>query len=86
MVILVNLKSLMLLWAGVLQNHLILVSPIKIPGIIEAEEFDIGVNGIAYSDNSPTNTGFEFRNDEDVDIQLCSDDNNGYNIGLDRNR
>ncbi|MCW8850436.1 MAG: family 16 glycosylhydrolase [Melioribacteraceae bacterium] len=55
--------------------------PINIPGIIEAEEFDIGINGIAYSDNSPTNTGFEFRKDEGVDIQLCSDDDNGYNIG-----
>ena len=55
-------------------------SPIKIPGIIEAEYFDIGINGEAYADNSQSNTGFEFRKDEGVDIQFCSDDNNGFNI------
>ena len=55
--------------------------PIKIPGIIEAEEFDIGINGVAYSDNSSDNIGSEFRIDEGVDIQFCADTGNGFNIG-----
>lgn len=54
----------------------------SIPGIIQSEHFDVGGNGIAYSDNSPgSETGVAFRADEDVDIENCTDAGGGYNIG-----
>jgi endoglucanase len=67
----------------------------KIPGIIQASDFDLGRHGVAYADTdtanyqvttgsySPWNSGYSYRNDG-VDIQASSDtDNkaNGYNIG-----
>jgi hypothetical protein len=47
-------------------------SVISIPGQIEAEEYDLGGEGIAYSDTTSGNSGGEFRSD-DVDIALCSE-------------
>jgi len=53
-----------------------------IPGKIELEEYDLGGNGFAYSDSSTDNTGgADFRIDEDVDIENCTDTNKGYNLG-----
>jgi len=54
-----------------------------IPGKIEFENYDIGGNGFAYLDNAEDNTGgADFRMDEDVDIEDCTDDGAGYNIGF----
>lgn len=53
-----------------------------IPGLIELEHYDIGSNGYAYNDASPgSSTDVDFRLDEDVDIEICTDINGGYNIG-----
>lgn len=53
-----------------------------IPGLIELEEYDLGGNGFAYFDDSPgSETGVDFRTDEDVDIEECTDNGGGYNIG-----
>ncbi len=53
-----------------------------IPGTIQAEAFDVGGNGFAYFDGTPgSETGVSFRNDEDVDIENCTDDGAGYNVG-----
>jgi GH35 family endo-1,4-beta-xylanase len=53
-----------------------------IPGTIELEHFDVGGNGFAYMDSSPgSETGVSFRTDEDVDIEVCTDEGGGYNIG-----
>jgi poly(3-hydroxybutyrate) depolymerase len=53
-----------------------------IPGTIQSEHFDVGGNGIAYMDSSPgSETAVAFRSDEDVDIENCTDDGGGYNIG-----
>jgi hypothetical protein len=53
-----------------------------IPGKIELEHFDVGGNGFAYLDKTAGNTGgADFRMDEDVDIEDCSDEGNGYNLG-----
>jgi len=60
------------------------VSPVHIiPGKIEAEEFDYGVNGKAYYDNSSGNSGRNFRTNEgdDVDVELSNDTDNGYSVG-----
>lgn len=51
-----------------------------IPGLIEAEDYKLGGEGIAYHDSDATNTLGEYRND-DVDIEICKDDLGGFNIG-----
>ncbi len=52
-----------------------------IPGIIQAENFDIGGNGFAYYDSKAGNeTGANFRTDEDVDVETCTDTDGGYNL------
>src|SRR6266705_1362326 len=48
-------------------------TPIVVPGIFEAENFDLGGEGIAYHDNVPGNAGGQYRLNEDVDIILSSD-------------
>src|SRR5437899_1812745 len=48
-------------------------TPIAVPGTFEAENFDLGGEGIAYHDNVPGNTGGQYRLNEDVDIILSSD-------------
>ncbi|MFO7867791.1 MAG: endo-1,4-beta-xylanase [Bacteroidales bacterium] len=56
----------------------------EIPGKIEFEHFDVGGNGYAYSDvDAGTNVdpAPDFRTDEDVDIETCTDTDGGYNIG-----
>ncbi len=50
----------------------------RLPGTIQAEDFDAGANGIAYSDSTAGNTGAQYRT-TDVDIQACSE--GGYNVG-----
>jgi len=56
--------------------------PATIPGKIELENFDEGGNGLAYSDNTKgSETGVDFRSDEDVDIEECEDTGGGYNLG-----
>ncbi len=55
-----------------------------IPGKIEFENYDVGGNGIAYLDNtagSSVSSPPNFRTDEDVDIETCTDAGGGYNIG-----
>lgn len=49
-----------------------------IPGIIEAEKYDIGGQGIAYNETTTANQGGAFRTSEAVDIEPYG---NGYNVG-----
>lgn len=56
----------------------------SIPGTIQLEHFDVGGNGFAYMDGtlgSQVTPAVNFRTDEDVDIENCSDVGGGYNIG-----
>jgi GH35 family endo-1,4-beta-xylanase len=58
--------------------------PHILPGKIEFEHFDIGGNGFAYFDNtagSQVSPRPDFRTDEDVDIEVCTDTGGGYNLG-----
>src|SRR6266853_1791269 len=48
-------------------------TPIAVPGAFEAENFDLGGEGVAYHDNVPGNAGGQYRLNEDVDIILSSD-------------
>jgi hypothetical protein len=55
-----------------------------IPGTIQLEHFDVGGNGFAYADSTPGSQVtpiVNFRTDEDVDIESCTDVGAGYNIG-----
>jgi len=55
-----------------------------IPGKIEFEEFDTGGQDSAYYDEDPgtrVSPAPDFRSDEDVDIEICSDTGGGYNLG-----
>ena len=53
-----------------------------IPGTIQLEEFDVGGNGSAYMDDTPgSETAVTFRDDEDVDLENCTDAGLGYNLG-----
>ena len=52
----------------------------SVPGVIQAEDFDDGANGVAYRDNSAGNSGGQYRA-TDVDIELTSDSGGGYDVG-----
>ncbi len=54
--------------------------PISLPGKIEAENFDLGGEGVAYHDTTSTNLGGQYRSTA-VDIETASDDGGGYDIG-----
>jgi hypothetical protein len=51
-----------------------------IPGLIEAERFDDGGEGIAYHDLTAGNAGGQYRQ-TDVDIATASDTGGGYTLG-----
>lgn len=53
-------------------------SPHPIPGIIEAEDFDLGINGQSYLDCDASNNGGAYR-DTGVDIQASTE--SGFNVG-----
>ena len=53
--------------------------PIALPGVLEAEDFDNGENGVAYSDTDENNEGGQYRTDSGVDIDGNAED--GYVVG-----
>ncbi len=53
--------------------------PIALPGILEAEDFDNGANGVAYSDSDDKNEGGKYRTDSGVDIDNST--GGGYVVG-----
>ncbi len=56
-----------------------------IPGTIQFENYDVGGNGFAYMDDSPgseVTPVVNFRTNEDVDVENCTDANGGYNLGF----
>ena len=54
-------------------------TPIALPGRIQAENYDKGGQGVAYSDTTAGNDRGEYRND-DVDIRTTSDSTGSYNV------
>jgi subtilisin family serine protease len=54
-------------------------TPAPIPGLIEAENFDDGGEGIAYHDLTPGNSGGQYRQ-TDVDISIATDVGGGYTL------
>jgi beta-glucosidase len=53
-------------------------SPFVLPTKIEAEDYDIGGEGVAYHDNDTGNNGGKYRSDA-VDIETCTE--GGYDVG-----
>ncbi|OUS28449.1 hypothetical protein A9Q99_13100 [Gammaproteobacteria bacterium 45_16_T64] len=53
---------------------------VSLPGRIEAENYDDGCAGVAYSDVDSENVGGEYRSDE-VDIEKSFDTGGGYGVG-----
>ncbi|HOC87751.1 MAG: endo-1,4-beta-xylanase [Prolixibacteraceae bacterium] len=53
--------------------------PITLPGILEVEDFDNGINGVAYSDSDDRNEGGKYRTDCGVDIDTIA--GGGYVVG-----
>lgn len=51
----------------------------NIPGIVQAEDYDTGGEGVAYHDNDSTNQGGVYRPADGVDIE--SNGAGGYNVG-----
>lgn len=52
----------------------------NIPGTVQVENFDNGLDGVAYHDSDPTNNGGVFRS-TGVDIEPTSDTGGGYDVG-----
>jgi hypothetical protein len=52
-------------------------APISIPGSFEAENFDLGGEGVGYHDNVKGNAGGQYRLGEDVDIVTSTDSTGG---------
>ena len=55
---------------------------VTLPGTIQAENFDEGIEGVAYHDNDRDNQGGQYRSNSGVDIVSG---NNGYVIGYTEN-
>jgi Carbohydrate binding module (family 6)/PLD-like domain len=59
-------------------------TPASLPGIVQAENFDMGANGVAYYDTAAGNSGAAYRQ-TDVDIGTTNDSSNGgYQVGWTR--
>src|SRR5690606_21548264 len=51
-----------------------------VPGRIQAEDYDVGANGVAYHDNTAGNRGGNYRND-DVDVTEFYEGGKGHVVG-----
>ncbi|MGJ8723422.1 MAG: carbohydrate-binding protein [Roseibacillus sp.] len=51
-----------------------------VPGRVQAEDYDLGGEGVAYSDADPENFGGSYRGDA-VDIEPSGDTDGGFNVG-----
>ena len=56
-------------------------SPFNVGATIQAEDFDLGGENVAYHDNDALNKGGAYRRAEGVDIQATADTGGGYNVG-----
>ncbi len=56
-------------------------TPARVPGVIEAENFDLSDFVHAYYDSDVQNSGGLYRPAEGVDIEACSDTGGGFDVG-----
>lgn len=57
-------------------------TPFSIPGTFKAIDFDLGGQGVAYSDADKNNIGGGYRPDEGVDIEAYGNDDYAVRLGL----
>jgi uncharacterized protein YegP (UPF0339 family) len=50
-----------------------------LPGTLEAENFDVGGEGVAYHDAEAANQGGQYRTSDGVDTEICGE--GGYDVG-----
>ncbi len=55
-----------------------------IPGTIQAENYDLGGETVAYHDAETANQGGQYRTADGVDIEVTTDTGGGYNVGWTR--
>ena len=53
-------------------------TPWPVPGLIQAEDYDVGGQGAAYNDTDSANNGGQYRSDG-VDLETCAE--GGFNVG-----
>jgi hypothetical protein len=53
----------------------------SVPGRVQAEDFDLGGEGVAYHDTTDENVGRAYRLSESVDIQATADASGAFNVG-----
>ncbi|MEI7728453.1 MAG: carbohydrate-binding protein [Verrucomicrobiota bacterium] len=56
-------------------------TPEVLPGTIQAEDYDLGGEGVGYHDTTLTNVSGQYRPLDGVDIETCSDTGGGYSLG-----
>jgi beta-glucanase (GH16 family) len=57
------------------------MTPATVPGTVEAEDYDLGGQGIAFNDTNPDNNGGAYRPAEGVDLERTMDAGSGVNVG-----
>ena len=57
------------------------MAAVAVPGTVEAEDYDLGGPGIAYSDADAGNNGGAYRPGEGVDLEGTMDAGSGFNVG-----
>jgi hypothetical protein len=60
--------------------HIPYKGPHNIPGRTQAEDFDDNEEGVSYHDTEQTNKGANYRLNQWVDIEKCTDAGAGYNV------
>ena len=58
-----------------------LMTPVTLPGTVEAENYDLGGQSVAYNDTDASNNGGAYRPTESVDIEGTTDSGFGFNVG-----
>ena len=53
----------------------------QVPGLIQAEDFDLGNNGVTYATPDVKNLGGQYRSDVGIGIEKCTDTGGGYDVG-----
>jgi hypothetical protein len=57
------------------------MTPASVPGTIEAEDYDLGGQDVAYNDANANNNGGAYRPAEGVDLESTTDTGSGFNVG-----
>jgi hypothetical protein len=55
-------------------------TPAAVPGVVQAENYDTGGQGVAYNVTSTNGTGNSYRSDG-IDLETTSDTGGGYDLG-----